>query len=242
MSQIQSISASTAEWAKQRQIALVFNSETGSTNDDAKKKAFQESTDLVLYLASHQNAGRGRGQNTWLDTGNGESLLSTWSFKVQSSPQPIAAPRIGLSVFDAAASNWPSLKWSIKAPNDIFLDGRKTGGLLVESVSSGGQFRILIGLGFNVLNHPRRFNDADHLGKTLAGGPGEGEWFQFLDDLASGFKQAVHEALQSTLSDAACLSLVRALNANPHKPFTVTKMSPQGDIHHAGGKQSWMDL
>ena len=75
MSQIQSISESTAEWAKQRQTALVFTPETGSTNDDAKKKAFQENADVVLYLTGHQTAGRGRGQNRVCGRGNAARRL-----------------------------------------------------------------------------------------------------------------------------------------------------------------------
>lgn len=242
MAQLQSITDSTAQWASQRQIALALTAETDSTNADAKENAFHEDADCVLYLTAHQNAGRGRGQNTWLDTGSGESLLCTWSYTVPTSPQAIAAPRIGLAVFEAASSAWPSLQWSLKAPNDLFLDGLKVGGLLVESVSSGNQFRLLIGFGFNVLNHPRRFSEANHLSQVLHEGLGEGEWFQFLDELHTQLKVAVNEAQQPTLSSANCLSLERALNANPAKPFTVTKVSPQGDLLHAAGQQSWMDL
>ena len=242
MAQLQSITDSTAQWASQRQIALVLTPETDSTNTDAKENAFQEAADCVLYLTAHQNAGRGRGQNTWLDTGSGESLLCTWSFHVPASPQAIAAPRIGLAVFEAVSSAWPSLQWSLKAPNDLFLEGLKVGGLLVESVSSGNQFRLLIGLGFNVLNHPRRFNEANHLGNSLHDGLGEGEWFQFLDELRAQLIVGVHEAQNSTLSNINCLSLERALNANPAKPFTVTKVSPQGDLLHSTGQKSWMDI
>lgn len=233
-----SISETTRSWAEQRQMTLVYESETGSTNDNAKRNAFSDGAASVLYLATHQTQGRGRGQNTWLDTGNGECLLSTWSYSVASSPQSITAPRIGLALFKAVRAVWPSLEWSLKAPNDLFLNGAKIGGLLVETVSSGDRFRLIIGLGLNVLNHPRRFAEAEHLSDT----PSEGEWFQFLDELHAEFGRAVNEALQPALADSARRELMHALNANAAKKFTVLDVSPQGDLHHADGHVAWTDL
>ncbi len=242
MAKLTSVIDTTMNWTQQRGIPIVFNNETGSTNDDAKKAALNENDDFVLYLADHQTAGRGRGTNTWLDTGSGESLLSTWSYFVTASPQSITAPRIGLALFRTVNAVWPSLSWSLKAPNDLFLDGRKVAGLLVESVSDGSRFRLLIGLGFNILNHPRRFNDAEHLSKTLQAAPEDGEWFQFLDELNAELGRAGIECLNPTLSDAACRELLHALNANSAKTFTTQQITPHGDLIHSKGKLRWLDL
>jgi BirA family biotin operon repressor/biotin-[acetyl-CoA-carboxylase] ligase len=242
MGNLSSVADTTVKWAGQRQLPVVFTPETGSTNNDAKKKAMSEDDDFVLYLSAHQTAGRGRGANIWLDTGNGESLLSTWSFSVPTSPQAITGPRIGLALFNAASTVWPSLEWSLKAPNDLYLAGHKVGGLLVESVTGGSSFRLLIGLGLNILNHPRRFNEAEHLSKILHNAPDEGEWFQFLDELLAEFGKAVAESLQPTLSDSVCKDLVNALNANSARPFVVQKISPQGDLMHTKGQVRWTDL
>jgi BirA family biotin operon repressor/biotin-[acetyl-CoA-carboxylase] ligase len=242
MSTMTSVAETTQNWADQRQLPVVFTLQTGSTNDDAKKAALGETDDLVLYVTAHQTSGRGRGTNVWLDTGNGEGLLSTWSLHVDHSPQSITAPRIGLALFTAANTVWPSLEWSLKAPNDLHLNGHKVGGLLVESVTGGSKHRLLIGLGMNILNHPRRFSEAEHLSKPLHTAPDEGEWFQFLDELRSEFINAVPEILNATLSDAAGLALTHALNANSARTFTVTQVSPQGDLIHAKGKVRWTDL
>jgi BirA family biotin operon repressor/biotin-[acetyl-CoA-carboxylase] ligase len=229
------------KWAIQRQLTVKSSVETGSTNEDAKANALRENDDFALYVTAHQTAGRGRGANTWLDTGGGEGLLSTWSYLVSAAPQPIAAPRIGLAVLEAASAVWPSLEWSLKAPNDLFLAGQKMGGLLLESVSSGGRFRLLIGLGLNILNHPRRF-DADHLSGILNAAPEEGDWFQFLDELHGRLGQALADCQKPLLSDAVCQALVRALNANPKRPFALKEVTPQGDLVHAQGRVRWMDL
>jgi biotin-(acetyl-CoA carboxylase) ligase len=242
MSTILSTAETTATWALQRRLALVSDASTGSTNDDAKKNAMIEDSELVLYLAAHQSAGRGRGANHWLDTGAGESLLSTWSFRMPSPPQAITGPRVGLALFTAARKTWPGLSFSLKAPNDLFLNGLKVAGLLIESVSSGGEHRILIGLGLNVLNHPRRFSEATHLAAHLEAPPQESEWFQFLDELRLQFKSALTEVTKPELNESARLELARALNANPKRPFEVKEVSAHGDLIFAAGKINWSDL
>lgn len=242
MSALNSVTEATQNWAKQRGVEIVYSPQTGSTNDDAKKSAMSESENFVLYVTDHQSAGRGRGNNSWLDTGAGENLLSTWSWEIAKAPQAITGPRIGLALFKAASDTWPSLEWGLKAPNDIYLGGHKAGGLLVETVSSGAQFRLLIGLGLNVLNHPRRFNDAQHISKKLHAAPDEGDWFQFLDSLQAEFTAALPEIALPVLTDSARVALQDALNANSSRPFTVTEVTAQGDLVHAQGKVRWTDL
>jgi BirA family biotin operon repressor/biotin-[acetyl-CoA-carboxylase] ligase len=237
-----STAETTRQWAEQRALPLTFTIETGSTNDDAKAQAFSESADLVLYLTAHQTSGRGRGSNQWLDTGAGEGLLSTWSIRVDSPPQAITAPRIGLALFAASAKTWPSLSWGLKAPNDLYLDGLKAGGLLIESLTSGSAHRLLIGLGLNVSNHPRRFDTATDLTAPLGRVPDEGEWFRFLDEWRNQLSLAVVEVLQPTLNPTACEALKKALNANRARAFSVDKVSPEGDLHHAGGVVKWTTI
>jgi BirA family biotin operon repressor/biotin-[acetyl-CoA-carboxylase] ligase len=232
----------TRAWAETREINLVYTTETGSTNNDAKAAASREDDEFVLYLTAHQTAGRGRGQNHWLDTGSGECLLSTWSLRVPSAPQAITGPRVGLALFASAARAWPSLAWGLKAPNDLYLAGQKVAGLLVESVSSGSQHRLLVGLGLNVANHPRSFSAATHLNGALDRAPDEGEWFRLLDEWRRQLLTAAAESLKPTLSPHACTELKSALNANPARPFVVEKVSPEGDLHHKQGVKKWTDL
>lgn len=240
MSKLQSITESTLSWATERELETEFNLETESTNDAAKKTALSESLDHRIFLTSHQTKGRGRGANHWLDTGAGESLLATWSLAMDSAPQAITGPRVGLAVFHAASEAWPDLAWSLKAPNDLLLAGKKCAGLLVEAVSDGHEHRLLIGFGFNILNHPRKLADATHLAEIH--GVTESEWFQFLDVLNSEFEKASVECQKAELSEACCRELASALNANPNLKSKITKVSARGDIVSASGTVAWTDI
>lgn len=242
MAEMDSIFDETIKWASQREVAVRPEVQTGSTNDNAKAQALQENESVILYMASHQTAGRGRSRNSWLDTGAGESLLSTWSFRCLKAPQAITGPRIGLSLFLACRKVWPSLNWALKAPNDLYLEGTKVAGLLIESVTNGSEYRVLIGLGLNVLNHPRSFANANHLAAALGRRPDEDEWFRFLDELKLQFEQGLQESQSAQLSSSVCEDLKQALNANPNLPFEILEVSPLGDLTHKSGIVRWSEL
>jgi BirA family biotin operon repressor/biotin-[acetyl-CoA-carboxylase] ligase len=239
---MQSVSDTTQNWAGQRGITINFSAETGSTNDNAKNAALKENGATLIELTDHQTKGRGRGINHWLDTGAGESLLCTWSLKPPGAPQAITAPRIGLAICLAASGTWPSLPWSLKAPNDLLLGGKKCAGLLVETVSDGQRHRLLIGLGFNILNHPRKFNEATHLSEALGRAPEDGEWFRFLDQLKQEIEASLPDICKPELTESARSQLVGALNANPNGGVKISQISPRGDLIHAGGTIPWSDI
>src|SRR5580698_4834267 len=122
---MKSVFDTTELWAKQRNLMTQTFEEIGSTNDEAKNEASDLDEEAKLYLTAHQTHGRGRGKNTWLDTGAGENLLSSWSFHLDQPPQSITGPRIGEALFRAVHSAWPTLPWSLKAPNDLYLKEHK---------------------------------------------------------------------------------------------------------------------
>ncbi len=241
MSSLKSVFDTTVAWAEQRQIALATFDEIGSTNDEAKTEAAVLGDDAKLYLAAHQTHGRGRGKNTWLDTGAGESLLSSWSFHIRQPPQAITGPLIGKALFRSVETVWASLDWSIKPPNDLYLGDHKMAGLLVESVSQGDEHRLVIGLGMNILNHPRAITNATHF--TGSGGDAnvaEGEWYQFLDVLFGQFRIALADVVLPHLSLDTRSTLLKALNAFPLKKEPYLEVSPNGDLSTKSGSVPWM--
>ena len=130
---------------------LMYQAITGSTNDDALKAARAGAPHGSVFLADEQTAGRGRRGHTWL-AAPGESLLFSVLLRpklelAQSSALTLA---IGLALRDAVAplvEAAPQIKW----PNDLYVDGKKLAGILVESQLQGSELQaVIVGIGLNV--------------------------------------------------------------------------------------------
>jgi BirA family biotin operon repressor/biotin-[acetyl-CoA-carboxylase] ligase len=234
---MKSVYQATEQWAQQRNLIVQAFDEIGSTNDEAKAEASDLDENPKLYLAAHQTHGRGRGKNTWLDTGAGENLLSSWSFHLDQPPQSITGPRIGDALYRASETIWPTLPWSLKAPNDLYLADHKLAGLLVETVSQGASHRLIIGLGMNVLNHPRAILNATHFANA---GVSDSEWYQFLDVLYGQFKTALEDIVLPHLKIETRSHLLKALNAFPLKKESFIEVTAAGDLVTKNGTVSWM--
>lgn len=232
----------TANWAQQRGLNTVVFEEIDSTNRAAHNEALNETAGQVLYLTGHQTAGKGRGANRWLDTGGGENLLSTWSISLSQSPQAISGARFGLALYRATSKTWPSLSWALKAPNDLLLEGQKIAGLLLESIQCGPNHRLLIGLGFNLANHPRSLEHGTHLLNHLDIQTLEETWFRFLDEWWSEITVAARECLSAMLTPEACQDLKVGLNLNPNLEGPVVEVLPNGDIQLTSKKIQWISL
>ncbi len=123
----------------------------GSTNDEALAWAAAGADDLSIVIADEQTQGRGRLNRRWF-TPKGSAL----AFSLILRPSPTLRPHLSRTVGLAALSIADSLTQTglaprIKWPNDILLNGRKTAGILVESVWSGEDVdSLVIGMGINV--------------------------------------------------------------------------------------------
>lgn len=149
------IGMTTSSWAEAHSISCDYHSTTTSTNDLAKKDAFNGLDPIQLYITEQQTNGRGRHDRIWESSNPGSSLLSSWSFQSATTPTPYITSIIGLGLFHAARATWPFLNWNLKAPNDLYIGEKKIAGLLVETVTQGNQHRIIVGLGFNVFANPK---------------------------------------------------------------------------------------
>jgi BirA family biotin operon repressor/biotin-[acetyl-CoA-carboxylase] ligase len=127
----------------------------GSTNDEAKRLADAGAPEGALVLAETQTAGRGRQGRRWL-TPPGTALALSLLLRPALEPQQAARVTMlaGVATCEAleqAAGVWPALKW----PNDVLLDGRKAGGILVETGLSGERLDyVVVGIGLNVSAAP----------------------------------------------------------------------------------------
>ncbi len=238
------ISNTIQKWAQDSQVELRFFSSVDSTNQEAKKEISPELSGLVLYVAETQTQGRGRSGRHWYNTAPGTNLLSSWSLSCSSAPQPIMGPLIGLALYRAAMAPWPQLPWSLKAPNDLFLGEKKVAGLLLETVSRGDLHRLIVGLGFNLLDHPQDLPEATHLSHSegLGRSPSSEELTQFLSEFHQQLLQAVHQGLAPELIETARIELAKALNAHPLKPGYIVEVTPSASLILADKTLRWSDL
>ena len=135
-----------------------------SSNDVAHHNAAQGCPEGALFLAERQTSGRGRSGGWDSPPGNfyaslllrpsrsGRELASL-SLIVAMAWQEIIEKHLAARLQDVAIS----LKW----PNDLLCDGKKIGGILIETGSNpvleaGPQRTIaVVGMGINLVSHPK---------------------------------------------------------------------------------------
>lgn len=127
---------------------------TGSTNADLRAR-LPGLTEPVLLAAEQQTAGRGRAGRSWVDAaGDNLSFSLAWRFGGELGQVSGLSLAVGVLIAETLrAGGWnASLKW----PNDLLLDGRKLGGILIDTVSARPGTWAIIGVGINVHPHPER--------------------------------------------------------------------------------------
>lgn len=125
--------------------------ETTSTNDEAKKMAETGEADGTIIISEYQTSGRGRMLRNW-ETRAYESIALSIIVRpdISVSEVPTITPVLALSIVEGL-KELDNIDVSIKWPNDIFLGGRKLGGILTEvSTSADRSGFIVIGMGLNI--------------------------------------------------------------------------------------------
>ncbi len=123
---------------------------TTSTLDIAHKKAADGCLAGTLVIADQQTAGRGRTGAKWMSPSSTGIWLTLIERPVDTSGLDVLSLRVGLRAaraLDRFAPEPVRLKW----PNDLFVDGRKLAGVLIEARWRESRLDwIAIGVGVNV--------------------------------------------------------------------------------------------
>lgn len=130
---------------------ISYFDELPSTNDEATRLVKEnKSNPPHLVLAKRQTSGRGRGSNSWWSS---EGAL-TFSLIVDISQ--LAADHLckisltsGLAICQALERFAPMGDFGLKWPNDVYLEGQKISGILIERPNDQ---QVIIGIGINVNN------------------------------------------------------------------------------------------
>lgn len=115
-----------------------------STNTELMRRARAGQRQPTLLVALDQTAGRGRRGRHWTSR-PGASL--TFSLGLPFDPADWSGLSLAVGV-SLAESLHPGVR--LKWPNDLWWQGRKLGGLLIEAASCGAQRYAVIGVGLNV--------------------------------------------------------------------------------------------
>ncbi|NNF03146.1 MAG: biotin--[acetyl-CoA-carboxylase] ligase [Rhodothermales bacterium] len=125
--------------------------ETASTNRDALDWASDGAPHGAAVAADYQTSGRGRLGRSWASAAGVNLLVSVVlrpdHMSVAMSEIPFAAALAAAESLEEQASG---LQVALKWPNDLIANGGKLGGILVESVTRGGERVAVAGIGLNL--------------------------------------------------------------------------------------------
>ncbi len=126
--------------------------EVGSTQKVAAEMVEAGAAQGTVVIAERQTAGRGRLGRSW-HSPPGLNLYATIILRPK---MPIAeVPRLslvtGIAVAEVLAAEAPGMV-ALKWPNDVWLKGRKAGGILAEAIADNAQNLecVLLGIGLNL--------------------------------------------------------------------------------------------
>ena len=137
--------------ARSRPLEIICLESVDSTNSEAERQLANNCAVPLVILASAQTQGRGRRGRVWHSPAAG-NLYSTFVFRPELEPGRMQDFTLwmGLNICELVANFCkitPGLKW----PNDLFVNGKKAGGMLTEARIDADQIRELVfGLGLNL--------------------------------------------------------------------------------------------
>jgi len=123
---------------------------TDSTNRVALELGFAGEPEGTVVMAEEQTAGRGRAGRRWhSEKGTGLYFSVLLRPRLAPAQAPLLTMMAGLSAqaaIQALTGLEPELKW----PNDLFLNGKKLGGILTEMHAEPSAVRfVVVGVGIN---------------------------------------------------------------------------------------------
>ncbi len=131
---------------------IIFFESTSSTNDAAIEIGRQrDDPEGIVVIADSQTGGRGRFGRKW-ESPPGANLHFTVLLKPRFSPQHASLMTLAAAIaVTRAIRDKAEIHAEIKWPNDILINGKKTGGILSEIKARGDLIDILaVGIGVNV--------------------------------------------------------------------------------------------
>lgn len=163
-----------------------------STSAQAKRLIKEKDREPFYLLAKEQTQGYGRRSHHWRSPVGG--LYVTYY---------LGKTDIKAHSYSSLACGWAlvhylhdqGIEGELKWPNDLMVNGKKIGGLLLEKAVFRGQHHLLVGLGLNVNNEMLGVKDPHYAMTSLYEESGR-NWslIALAEDLANGISGAIHKA------------------------------------------------
>lgn len=143
-------------------LRIEVEREIDSTNAALKRRALSEDIHGVALFAETQTAGRGRLGRVWVSPPKSNIYLSLgWRTGLEPLELAGLSLAVGCTIGEGLERNF-GLKMQLKWPNDLYLGGKKCGGVLIDLVQSSNQdWTIVVGVGLNVAMPNSGGNDID---------------------------------------------------------------------------------
>lgn len=124
---------------------------TDSTNAEVMRRLAGNGSAPLAVLAEYQSAGRGRRGRSWSSPYAGNIYLSLgWRFAVGAPRLEGLSLAVGVVVAEMLSANGLAGRVGLKWPNDIWVGGRKIGGVLIElSGDLEDACAAVVGIGIN---------------------------------------------------------------------------------------------
>lgn len=137
-------------WSVIEAASATSSSDLAKAVIDAAKDAKNMAEGQVI-LCDEQTSGRGRSGRQWVSKpGDGLYMSAIICPTRDKRDWPSLSFVASLSVYAAIEGLYPKLSPELKWPNDLLLDGRKLGGILLDSYGD----HVIIGYGLNLKNAP----------------------------------------------------------------------------------------
>ncbi len=122
-----------------------------------------------LLLATEQTQGRGQHQRSWLSQ-RGRTVMMSFLMPIANAnaiPLSQLPYQLATVLRQCCQDTFPNLAveptFIVKPPNDLYLNGQKLAGILVESIQRGASQALIIGCGFNAFPMDAAAHSTAHL-------------------------------------------------------------------------------
>jgi BirA family biotin operon repressor/biotin-[acetyl-CoA-carboxylase] ligase len=129
---------------------VYFYDEVTSTNDVARRLAEENASEGTVVVSRKQSNGRGRNRRHWFSPVGG--LWFSLILRPRNGENLTLIPLLSGVAGARAIMHVTDLKVWLKWPNDLIVENRKLGGILVETMLSKSVPVVIVGVGINVRN------------------------------------------------------------------------------------------